>query len=182
MEAVCQLMAVPTAAARGVGSGSAARWSSPAGSHPGSLATGRLRYTRATARPAARSVRYTASAPLQRTLRMRAGKEEGEGSAPDAGDEKDPPPLVVSLLGLIAAVMAGISVFYSIVFYAGGGIAYLVKDTITFTRKDFIPYSERRRLEAEAEEAQRSRDEAAGAGAAPDVRFSETLLPSSGKK
>lgn len=105
-----------------------------------------------------------------------------QGSAPDAGDEKDPPPLVVSLLGLIAAVMAGISVFYSIVFYAGGGIAYLVKDTITFTRKDFIPYSERRRLEAEAEEAQRSRDEAAGAGAAPDVRFSETLLPSSGKK
>lgn len=125
---------------------------------------------------------------LNHVIRIRAEKtteevkpsgEEAEGEA----SESKPPPLVVSLLGLVAAVMAGISVFYSIVFYAGGGIAYLVKDTITFTRKDFIPYSERRRLEKEAEEAQKERDEAMPqtGDAAPEVKFSETLLPSSKK-
>eukprot|EP00951_Prasinocladus_malaysianus_P044553 scaffold576845_cov39-Prasinocladus_malaysianus.AAC.1 len=56
---------------------------------------------------------------------------------------EDGPPLVVRLLGLIAAVMAVIGVFYSIVFYAGAGLFYLVGDNISFTKKDFIPYSER---------------------------------------
>eukprot|EP01024_Parvocaulis_polyphysoides_P026303 TRINITY_DN24005_c0_g1_i2.p1 TRINITY_DN24005_c0_g1~~TRINITY_DN24005_c0_g1_i2.p1 ORF type:complete len:180 (-),score=3.83 TRINITY_DN24005_c0_g1_i2:276-791(-) len=40
-----------------------------------------------------------------------------------------------------------IGIFYSIVFYAGAGFFYLVRDKITFTKKDFIPYSERVAME-----------------------------------
>eukprot|EP01025_Chloroclados_australasicus_P061136 TRINITY_DN7979_c0_g1_i1.p4 TRINITY_DN7979_c0_g1~~TRINITY_DN7979_c0_g1_i1.p4 ORF type:complete len:154 (-),score=14.18 TRINITY_DN7979_c0_g1_i1:531-992(-) len=47
----------------------------------------------------------------------------------------------------VASLLVIIGIFYSVVFYAGAGFFYLVKDKITFTKKDFIPYSERLALE-----------------------------------
>ena len=56
---------------------------------------------------------------------------------------------IASGLGQIAvwvfSLILVIGIFYSIVFYASGGLGLLLKDRITFTRKDFVPYSERRR-------------------------------------
>ncbi|KXZ53898.1 hypothetical protein GPECTOR_6g816 [Gonium pectorale] len=66
--------------------------------------------------------------------------------------------------------MAVISVFYSIVFYGASNAVYVFKDQLAaITKKDFVPYSERRRMEQEvlakleAEQAERLKAREAGA-------------------
>ena len=97
-----------------------------------------------------------------------------------ASDEDEGPPQIVGLFGTIAAIMAIISVFYSFSAIGAQLLFEAFGDKLTFTRKDFVPYSERLRLEREAKEA-RERDEETGAMAssvsAPPVAFSEDLLP-----
>ncbi|GLI71439.1 hypothetical protein VaNZ11_016653 [Volvox africanus] len=117
--------------------------------------------------------------------------------------------LLIRILASVAAIMAVISVFYSIVFYGASNAVYVFKDQLAaITKKDFVPYSERRRLEQEvlakleAEQAERlkgrggsgeegvpgvSTDTAATPGvAAVEDGGSSTellnLLPSSSKK
>lgn len=53
-------------------------------------------------------------------------------------------------LGALVAVMAVIATFYTVVFYVGTSVFYQFKDAIApITRKDFIPYSERKAMEAQ---------------------------------
>ena len=95
-------------------------------------------------------------------------------------DEDEGPPQIVGLFGTIAAIMAIISVFYSFSAIGAQLLFEVFGEKLTFTRKDFVPYSERLRLEREAKEA-RERDDENGAMAssvsAPPVTFSEDLLP-----
>ncbi|EFJ45591.1 hypothetical protein VOLCADRAFT_94074 [Volvox carteri f. nagariensis] len=82
--------------------------------------------------------------------------------------------LLVRILASVAAIMAVISVFYSIVFYGASNAVYFFKDQLAvITKKDFVPYSERRRLEQvevlaklEAEQAERLKAREAGGEAA----------------
>ncbi|GLC44915.1 hypothetical protein PLESTB_001689200 [Pleodorina starrii] len=56
--------------------------------------------------------------------------------------------LLIRILASVTAIMAVISVFYSIVFYGASNAVYIFKDQLAaITKKDFVPYSERRRLE-----------------------------------
>ncbi|KAG2440807.1 hypothetical protein HXX76_003662 [Chlamydomonas incerta] len=82
--------------------------------------------------------------------------------------------LLFRILGSVTAIMAVISVFYSIVFYGASNITYVFKDQLAaITRKDFVPYSERRRMEQEvlakleAEQAERISAQDAATAAAP---------------
>lgn len=45
----------------------------------------------------------------------------------------------------ITVLLSAIGAFYGLVFAASGGLSNFLKDKVTFTRKDFVPYSERRR-------------------------------------
>ncbi|PNW80748.1 hypothetical protein CHLRE_07g328075v5 [Chlamydomonas reinhardtii] len=78
--------------------------------------------------------------------------------------------LLFRILGSVTAIMAVISIFYSIVFYGASNITYVFKDQLAaITRKDFVPYSERRRMEQEvlakleAEQAERIQGKSAAA-------------------
>ncbi|GIL91375.1 hypothetical protein Vretimale_17757 [Volvox reticuliferus] len=116
--------------------------------------------------------------------------------------------LLIRILASVAAIMAVISVFYSIVFYGASNAVYIFKDQLAaITKKDFVPYSERRRLEQEvlakleAEQVERlkGRDSSGEEGvpgastdtaATPDSEAEDggssaellNLLPSSNKK
>ena len=56
-------------------------------------------------------------------------------------------PTAVTYAIWITVLLGAISVFYGLVFAASGGLSEFLKDKVTFTRKDFVPYSERRRSE-----------------------------------
>ena len=45
----------------------------------------------------------------------------------------------------ISLLLSAIGIFYGLVFAASGGLSEFLKDKVTFTRKDFVPYSERRK-------------------------------------
>jgi hypothetical protein len=60
----------------------------------------------------------------------------------------------------IAALLGAISVFYGVVFAASGGISNVLKNY--WPKKDFIPYSERRRLEDDLAATEESRGSAPG--------------------
>ena len=55
-------------------------------------------------------------------------------------------PTAVTYAIWITVLLSVIGVFYGLVFAASGGLSEFLKDKVTFTRKDFVPYSERRRL------------------------------------
>jgi len=66
----------------------------------------------------------------------------------------------------IAALLGAISIFYGVVFAASGGISSVLKEY--WPKKDFIPYSERRRLEDDLAASEESRTGAPGlTGGAP---------------
>ncbi|KAG2442055.1 hypothetical protein HYH02_009846 [Chlamydomonas schloesseri] len=84
--------------------------------------------------------------------------------------------LLFRILGSVTAIMAVISVFYSIVFYGASNITYVFKDQLAaITKKDFVPYSERRRMEQEVlaklelEQAERIKAKGPASSAAADA-------------
>lgn len=102
-----------------------------------------------------------------------------ELAEPSTVVEQQRPPQLVLLLGTVVLTMALISVPYALSTVGAQLVFDLLGDKITFTRKDFVPYSERQRLEKEAAERELAREAALGGGIAPapPVNFSEGLLP-----
>ncbi|GIL64016.1 hypothetical protein Vafri_18004 [Volvox africanus] len=92
--------------------------------------------------------------------------------------------LLIRILASVAAIMAVISVFYSIVFYGASNAVYVFKDQLAaITKKDFVPYSERRRLEQEvlakleAEQAERLNGRGGSGEGVPGVSTDTTATP-----
>ena len=76
-------------------------------------------------------------------LRMRRGTEYHAMQVVNIVEAASGGPTALRYGIWIAALLGAISVFYGVVFAASGGISNVLKDY--WPKKDFMPYSERRR-------------------------------------